>query len=409
MIRFPSAQRVEANGLGVEIQLAADQAMGPAGIHLEGTTEETDSAGLRGATEEDHQPVGSGLQIRLPRGRERPSGGSGPDASGGALAVGVDIPLGAFLEVGERIMVEACPNLGLPPAVEVFDGGLEPAFVRWHEHGHDVESQARPYDATEDILPAVATSENHVVVELRVGRPPKLLPVLQECLHRGSRRHEWLRPSTGQPALQGNDVEDLEADAPFECQTLDNVEAVEFGPTCRQLGEVPTLRRRRAADPAPGIKCSSSLKDAADRPHRRYQRLASSHERAVEGPGSILAQITRLLQFASHADHEVLDRRFGPMDRPRDRRSIAPIDAVQGQIPGTSAPPLHGGEAHPMGPGHRSHRRAGPDLRDHRAPLLLPTSKCFLPIASYPQRFSPSIVTERCWHLSDREVVALGP
>src|SRR2546425_133231 len=150
MIRFPSAQRVEANGLGVEIQLAADQAMGPAGIHLEGTTEETDSAGLRGATEEDHQPVGSGLQIRLPRGRERPSGGSGPDASGGALAVGVDIPLGAFLEVGERIMVEACPNLGLPPAVEVFDGGLEPAFVRWHEHGHDVESQARPYDATED-------------------------------------------------------------------------------------------------------------------------------------------------------------------------------------------------------------------------------------------------------------------
>ena len=59
MIRFPSAQRVEANGRGVEIQLAADQAMGPAGIHLEGTTEETDSAGLRGATEEDHQPVGS--------------------------------------------------------------------------------------------------------------------------------------------------------------------------------------------------------------------------------------------------------------------------------------------------------------------------------------------------------------
>src|SRR5437867_12115895 len=107
MIRFPSAQRVEANGLGVEIQLAADQAMGPAGIHPEVTTEETDSAGLRGATEEDYEPVGSSLQIRLPRGGKRPSGGSGADESGGALAVGVDRPPGPLLEVAERAVVEA--------------------------------------------------------------------------------------------------------------------------------------------------------------------------------------------------------------------------------------------------------------------------------------------------------------
>jgi len=97
------------------------------------------------------------------------------------------------------------------------------------------------------------------------------------------------------------------------------------------------------------------------------------------------------------------------MDLSRDRSTIAPIDAVQGALPGTSAPPLHGGETHIMRPCHRSHRRAGPDLCDHRAPLLLPTPECFLPIASYPQGFFPKhIVTERYWHLSDREVVALG-
>lgn len=58
---------------------------------------------------------------------------------------------------------------------------------------------------------------------------------------------------------------------------------------------------------------------------------------------------------------------------------------------------------------HRAHRRAGPDLCAYRAPLLLPPPPCFLPIAPSSHGFPPSIVTEWCWHLSDREVVALGP
>ncbi len=63
-----------------------------------------------------------------------------------------------------------------------------------------------------------------------------------------------------------------------------------------------------------------------------------------------------------------------------------------------------------MRPGDRAHRRAGPDLSDHRAPFLLPSPKCFLLIASYPPGFSPSIIlTKGRWHLSDQEAVALGP
>lgn len=198
--------------------------------------------------------------------------------------------------------------------------------------------------------------------------------------------------------MQGNDVEDLEADAPFERQALDNIEAVEFRPSGRHLREVPPLRRRSAADSSPGIKRSSALEDATDRPHRRHQSLAACHELAVEGPGSILAQIARLLQLAAQDEHEVLHHRIGSLDLPRNRRTIAPIDALHGSLPGTSAPPLHGGEAHLMRSCHRAHRRAGPDLCDHRAPLLLPPPPCFLPIASSSQGFPPSI--------SDREVLA---
>src|SRR5678815_4272891 len=44
-------------------------------------------------------------------------------------------------------MVEARPDLGLPAAVEVLDGGLEPAFPGRREHGRDVEAQAGPHHA----------------------------------------------------------------------------------------------------------------------------------------------------------------------------------------------------------------------------------------------------------------------
>src|SRR5216684_2763462 len=167
---------------------------------------------------------------------------------------------------------------------------------------------------------------------------------------------------------------------------------------CPHLGEVPPQRRRRAADPAPGIQGSSSLEDAADRPHRRHDNMAARHELAVDGPGAVLAQIARRLQFAAPDQHEVLDRRFGPPDASRDRSTIPPIDAVQGQIAGTSAPPLHGEEPHIMRPGYRSHRGARPHLSDYRAPLLLPPPKGFLPIASCSKVFPK--------HHSDQEMLA---
>src|SRR5229473_8162059 len=109
--------------------------MRPEGIGLEGAPEQAHPAGLRGATDEDHHSARLRLQIREPESRERTSRGSRLAAGGGALAVRAEIAPGTLVEGGERIMVEASPNLGLPAAVEVFDGGLEPAFPRRREHG----------------------------------------------------------------------------------------------------------------------------------------------------------------------------------------------------------------------------------------------------------------------------------
>jgi hypothetical protein len=76
---LPSAKRMEADGLGAEIDLAADQAVGPEGIRLEGMPEQAHRAGRRGTPNENHDSGGLSLQIRLPRGREcQASSYSGP-------------------------------------------------------------------------------------------------------------------------------------------------------------------------------------------------------------------------------------------------------------------------------------------------------------------------------------------
>jgi len=194
---LPSAKRMEADGLGAEIDLAADQAVGPEGIRLEGMPEQAHRAGRRGTPNENHDSGGLSLQIRLPRGRERTALGSAVDAGGGTLAVGADIASGALVEVGERVMEETRPNLRLPAPVEVFDGGLEAAFLRRGEDWNDVKSQARPHDPTEGIPTVVAALENGVVVELRVGRPPELPPVLHERCDGRLGGHQRLWPGAG--------------------------------------------------------------------------------------------------------------------------------------------------------------------------------------------------------------------
>ena len=315
--------------------------------------------------------------------------GRGLEAGDAALAIRADIPPRARVKGRERIVAEARPHLGLPAAVEVFDGGLESALLRRHKDWGDVEAQARPHDTAQDILPVVAALEDGVAVELRLGRPNS-----RQCSTNASAAVFAVTSGCGQesgnPPCRDTTLRTSRRIPPT--RALDNVEAVEFGSPRRYLGKVPPPRRRRATDPVPGVESSTSLEDAPDRSHRRYQAVVSSQEFVVDGPGPVLTEIARLLQLASQAEHEILYSRRGAMDPRRDRRTIAPIDPVEGQLPGTAAPPLHGGKAHVVRPRYRPHRYAGPDLSDDRASLLLPAPVCFLPIPSHSHGFSPRII-----------------
>jgi len=189
-----TAKGMETDGLSGEIHVAADESMRPKGVDPEGTTEQADGADLRTAADEDDRSRRMGLQVGPPGGREWLSRRRRLDPGGYARAVGVDIAPGTLVESSERRMVEANPHLGLPAAVEVFDGGLESTLLRRREDRRDPELQAGPHDAAQRILSVVAPLENGVVVELGIGGQPEGAPVLHERLHDGSGGHQWLRP-----------------------------------------------------------------------------------------------------------------------------------------------------------------------------------------------------------------------
>ena len=406
VMRLTPAKRMEADGLGVEIDLAANEAMGPKGVYPEGATQQAHGTSLRTVADEDERANRVRLQIRLPGRRERPPCGSRLDTGGRARAVGVDIAPGTLLEGSERRVVEASPDLGLPATVEVSDGSLESALLGRREDRGNPQLQAGSHDAAEGILTVMAPLKDGVVVELGIGGQPEFSPVFQQGFHGGLRGHQRLRPRARQAALQRDDVKDLKAQATFQSQPLDGVEAVEFGAPLTPFGKIPARWGRRAPHAAPAIQGTSSLEDAANGPHRGHDNVLSRSELTVDRLGSVLAQITRLLELASQDQHEILYRRLGSTTPPRNGRMVAPIDMVQGTVPGTSEPPLHGGEADVMSPRHRSYRGALSNCRYHLASPLLSPPKPFLPIASHPRGFSASIATERYWHLTDREVVA---
>ena len=68
MIGITAAERMEANGLIAEIDLAADQTVRPQWIDLKGMSKQADRAAFRSAAYEDHHSLGVSLEIGLPKG-----------------------------------------------------------------------------------------------------------------------------------------------------------------------------------------------------------------------------------------------------------------------------------------------------------------------------------------------------
>src|SRR2546425_567053 len=228
---FPSAERMEANRVSIEIEIAADHTMRPQTVYVKAAAEKADRSMLRGAADEDHQTARMSLEILTPTNGKGASRRSRFDAGGSSLAISGDVARRALLEVDERIVMETQPHFGVPAAVEVFDGSLEAAFLGRGEHRSHAKLKTGAYDAAERIPAMMAALKDRVVVELGVGGQPEFSPMLHKCFHRDFGGHQRVRPGARQPAVQRDDVEGLQAHAALQGESLDDVEAVELGPS----------------------------------------------------------------------------------------------------------------------------------------------------------------------------------
>ena len=87
----------------------------------------------------------------------------------------------------------------------------------------------RPYSGIDDKMGFNFAPGN--VRREGVGGQPEFSPMLHECFHRDFGGHQRLRPGARQPAVQRDDVEGLQAHSALQGESLDDVEAVELGPS----------------------------------------------------------------------------------------------------------------------------------------------------------------------------------
>ena len=297
--------------------------------------------------------------------------GSGFDALGSPAPMGVDIAPRAFPKVRETAVMEASPNFGLPSRIEALDGCLKATLPRRGKHRCDPESQAGSNDSADHITTMVSALEDRVIVELGIARQSELLPMLQSRLYTELSRHEGMRPATDQPTVERDDVEDFNPQPALNRQSLNDVEAVQFGALMGHIGQVPTQRRWRMTNTASRVESPTSLQDSSDGSNRRDSTVTLSDELLADGPSSEFTQDAVFFQFLSKPQHSLLSRRVRAPGSVRRARSVTPVDAVQPMTACPLNPQLNRAETHSDLSGNRPHRNSSSDSLYHLASLTL--------------------------------------
>jgi len=124
-IRLSASESVESHRLGGKINFDPNQAMGPEFIHIDSMTQKVYIFRLGSTTQINEAPLRRLLQIQGPALGERPSLRGGLNPQRQAPPTGRHEARRAFLQLGQGVMLEARPDLGLPPAILVLDHGLE--------------------------------------------------------------------------------------------------------------------------------------------------------------------------------------------------------------------------------------------------------------------------------------------
>jgi hypothetical protein len=245
VVRLGPAQAEAMNGLGAEVQFAANESMVPGRIDVEAVGQEADVAGVIGTADEDDRGVSANWQ---PIWRPRAARGRGQLTRVGFELMSGDEAVGPVAELGPVGVVEAFPNFGLPQVVEGLDLVLEAMLARWGEDGSNAHGQAEQGDGAETIGMVMWAVKAQIVIELGVGRQTVPAPVGEQRILGESSGDGRAQETAAKAAVQGDDVEDLHLADALDEESLDDIAGVQLAPSRGDLGEVPTRRRWGAAE-----------------------------------------------------------------------------------------------------------------------------------------------------------------
>ena len=139
-------------------------------------------------------------------------------------------------------MMEACPDLGLPEAVEGLDLVLEAMLTGWSEDGADPEGEAKEGDGTEVVGMVMGAMETEVIVELSIGAQAMSAPMGEEGALGEVGRDGGIEETTAKAAVQGDGVEDLDLPDILDNEPFNDVKGVQFGPGGGEVWEMPAWR-----------------------------------------------------------------------------------------------------------------------------------------------------------------------
>jgi hypothetical protein len=352
--------------------------------------EERSESVLVGATDEDDRARGMGVQVEIEVQRKRRACGGALRACCVTKSGSREPSVRALLQVWERCMLEALPDLRLPATVKAFDGILKARLTWRSKDGRNPEQQACAHDSTNGVGVLMRPLENHRVVELCVGGKTKLSPSTGEQLHNVSSSDRLTWPARGETSQNRDAGEHCELDSPSQNQAFNGIERIELATSRSDLRQVPTDRRRRSADAAPCVENASASEDPADGPPRGDgSDLLLDHRRA-DGICSGVSEIA-LGQLATQPQNILFSRDARSIDGFWCARwPVTPVDPIEPLFGGAFDPSPHGLKAYTKLAGNTAQRVATPNRLHHRTTLLLDGVLCSRVVSLFPSAYQPN-------------------
>lgn len=179
--RLSATQAIAADAAAGEVDLDANQSMGPGRRQGEMLAKDGEMGEVIATSQIDDGAGGKVAEIQLTGGWQW-AASNGEITACAARAPGADKAVAGVLERLWIGMMKAQPDFLLPQGIESLDEVLHAKLGRRCEHGSDVQGQAKPCNHPEDVRTVARALENRAVVKLHVLRPAMLLPEGKESL-----------------------------------------------------------------------------------------------------------------------------------------------------------------------------------------------------------------------------------